>query len=371
MDLSGQWLGFSNGEPVGRVVADIEKRDGIQRVWAYLFPKQAGLPATVGIFEIEDEKDEFSVKGEIAPFLPQTGLVLNEADLAQILPGVEHSREASFDVHIASSSKILVSWKTPVGTHGTVELVRSDPGSHSKLAADTSVKSWDDFRRKVSQFPFSEYIFRGQRNPYPLQTSFHRTKRKNLHFYLQNDVPALHRSLTGKTDHLFDLDRPQQMGAFLNLAQHHGFPTPLLDWTYSPFVAAWFAYREVVDKGEVKNQDEVIRIFCLNKKVFSRFSQFQNLTYSPPHLSILEALAIENSRAIPQQGLLTLTNVHDIERHVMELAKDAGEPFLTAFDLPKAEAPQAINELAMMGITRSTMFPSVESICLDMRDRLY
>lgn len=52
--------------------------------------------------------------------------------------------------------------------------------------------------------------------------------------------------------HVFNLEDKNDFGAFINLIQHHGYPTPVLDWSYSPYVAAFFAFRGITNEQAAK-----------------------------------------------------------------------------------------------------------------------
>jgi hypothetical protein len=153
-------------------------------------------------------------------------------------------------------------------------------------------------------------------------------------------------------------------GAFYNLVQHHGYPTPLLDWSYSPFVAAFFAFRyaeRIADDGPV-------RIFVFDRKQWvSDFNQLQKIAPARLHFSIMEFSAVGNERLVPQQAISSITNVEDIESYVRSREREKKKTYLRVIDLPKSERKKAMRELRLMGITAGSLFPGLDGACEALR----
>jgi hypothetical protein len=176
----------------------------------------------------------------------------------------------------------------------------------------------------------------------------------------------LHQRLCAITSHFFDLTCPDQNGAFLSLLQHHGYPTPLLDWSHSPYVAAFFAFR---DRPIGYSGPEDVRIYMFDTEWVKRFQQIQNADPPFPHLSVIEFIAVGNPRLVPQQAVTTVTNIHDIEAYILEKEAETGVRFLKAIDIPASKRESAMRDLRFMGITAGSMFPGIDGVCEEMRER--
>ena len=170
--------------------------------------------------------------------------------------------------------------------------------------------------------------------------------------------------------HHLDLRDSLQNAAFYNLLQHHGYPTPLLDWTYSPFIAAYFSYKGVLRTS--MNSDDRVRLFVFDKVRWCHDFETIGLVAPPKlHFTVLEPLALNNPRVVPQQSVSSVTNIDDIETYLTNRESDAGKQYLRVIDLPASERNAVMQELSQMGITAGSLFPGVDGACEQVRERFF
>lgn len=141
---------------------------------------------------------------------------------------------------------------------------------------EKDLPSWDAFeselqalrQESVSKYPRPLLLFRGHCDAeFELSTTLERTCREEIPFgsYYRLaatqikpavetftgvtwDVPSWTMELE-KSFHDGDLRAARAFPTpafyrYMVYLRHHGFPSPLLDWSYSPYVAAFFAYRD-------------------------------------------------------------------------------------------------------------------------------
>jgi hypothetical protein len=369
--MRGQWLGTYRSSKGGQLIVDgkamvnIDEVDGHFEAVAYLAPASIEIPLTFAYFSTENKVAKQSTVAQVLPIDPRTHYPADWNDVKALYPeGTTHSSRA--DVSLDVQGNILhIDAVSDIGI--TITAVLKKPSGNGESKIEGQEMSWEQFKSYISSLSGSSFLYRGQQKPWSLCTSFHRRGRYRMSEFTSKDVRQLHQRLSAITSHFFDLNVPEQNGAFFNLLQHHGYPTPLLDWSHSPYVAAFFAFR---DRPIGYDGSEFVRIYVFNNGEWTtRYRQIQTLDPPFPHLSVMEFISIGNPRAVPQQAVTTVTNLHDIEAYILEREADTGVRFLSAIDIPAKEREVAMRDLRFMGITAGSMFPSIEGVCEEFRER--
>src|SRR5437660_136551 len=234
--------------------------------------------------------------------------------------------------------------------------------------------SWDEFLKLIIRPPYSNWAFRGERDEtWPLYSSLSRyfqNFRVHQDAWAEQEARVLR--IFKRKAHQF-VDRPPDSDddfQWLALMQHHGAPTRLIDFTWSPYVAAFFALERTLGDGVVwamnparidsSRAPKPLRMDPRAPGNFHRYFVKGNRRFiwmGEPHTM--------NRRLIAQSGTFAVPGVLDVPIEQI-LSNSDQEEILAKFVMPLAVREVGMRELYRMNITYATLFPDLDGLAKSM-----
>jgi FRG domain len=245
--------------------------------------------------------------------------------------------------------------------------------------------SWSNlvsyFRQELKS---NKWIFRGQRlSEWTIESSLERTFLRRFGV-ARNEIPKIEsgllRAFKRRAHHYVkDLPVEKALIEWLALMQHYGAPTRLVDWTYSFYIAAYFA----IEKAFV---DETCSIWCFDYEFWGKRAKSlmsddtQDLMKKDPNNknsetveAILKSVPLVfplnpfrmNERLGIQQGIFLVPT--DIKLNFMENLRlmsqaDSDRDFIRKVDVlcTKELIFNAFQDLKRMNINTASLFPGLD-----------
>lgn len=218
---------------------------------------------------------------------------------------------------------------------------------------DVNLRDWDHFKEYISSNYADDvgYVFRGHRDSsWKIESTLTRLSQRvsgdisphNLEFKQLELFKLKIRGLRGKNPPKLDSNELWSLG------QHYGLCTPLIDWTESAFIAAYFAF-EHSDPSSTGYRS----IYALNRCRLELDEKFKELA----DVVFFEPIQDDNERIVSQAGLFT--KIPTGEDLVSWLERHGFDDCITKINIEDDYRLNAINDLRTMNILGSTVYPDL------------
>jgi len=226
----------------------------------------------------------------------------------------------------------------------------------------TSVSDFDEWVAAVSG-QNKTAVFRGQRRYWPLLPSISRNDLAAKILSIENKLLKAFKKEGERCLHLI----PETDWDWLVVGQHHGLPTRILDWSYNPYVALWFALKK---HQQNDSEPEVWVLKPASGDIIDSLENSRPFSGTRTKLFNTEFII---PRIREQESCFVLFKY--IEKSGMGFVPlEKNQRLRTRIErirLAKYAASEMINEIERKGFVEERLFPNIDNVAISIKERIF